>query len=208
MRLSQCRWFVCGFSPSLLACAALGLNAQSADVAKLLKDIKARDKGQLAVSEEDGRFLRLMVSSTGRSVRSKLAVPAGTAPSGSVWDCGRRAAASSRSSTIPGHAKELGDNVRRAGWPMWSGPFGDAFQQIPNLWSTFDFVFLDAWKKDYKQFRSSCIRDLTRRTVHRAQRGEQAERDGRFPRRRPEASVALDHDRVPLGRGMSVSLKR
>ena len=29
---------------------------------------------------------------------------------------------------------------------------GDAFQQIPKLAGTFDFVFLDAWKKDYKRF--------------------------------------------------------
>ena len=29
---------------------------------------------------------------------------------------------------------------------------GDAFTQIPRLPGTFDFVFLDAWKKDYKRF--------------------------------------------------------
>ena len=34
-------------------------------VARLLSSIKARDTGQLAVSEEDGRFLRLMVASSG-----------------------------------------------------------------------------------------------------------------------------------------------
>src|SRR6266550_4331190 len=41
------------------------LSAQSADVQKVLTDIKAKDKGLLAVSEEDGRFLRLMVASSG-----------------------------------------------------------------------------------------------------------------------------------------------
>ena len=34
-------------------------------ILRLLADIKARDAGQLAVSEEDGRFLRLMVASCG-----------------------------------------------------------------------------------------------------------------------------------------------
>ena len=29
---------------------------------------------------------------------------------------------------------------------------GDAFKQIPKLGGTFDFVFLDAWKRDYKRF--------------------------------------------------------
>jgi len=29
---------------------------------------------------------------------------------------------------------------------------GDAFKAIPALPGTFDFVFLDAWKKDYQRF--------------------------------------------------------
>jgi len=29
---------------------------------------------------------------------------------------------------------------------------GDAFKEIPKLAGTFDFVFLDAWKPDYKKF--------------------------------------------------------
>ena len=29
---------------------------------------------------------------------------------------------------------------------------GDAFAEIPKLQGTFDFVFLDAWKPDYKKF--------------------------------------------------------
>src|SRR5918995_5538770 len=34
-------------------------------VDRLLKSIRAADKGQLAVSEEDGRFLRVLIASTG-----------------------------------------------------------------------------------------------------------------------------------------------
>ena len=44
------------------------LSAQSADIQKVLTDIKAKDKGMLAVSEEDGRFLRLMVASSGANL--------------------------------------------------------------------------------------------------------------------------------------------
>ena len=41
------------------------LHAQIADVARLLQMIKAADADQLAVSEEDGRFLRVMIASSG-----------------------------------------------------------------------------------------------------------------------------------------------
>ena len=34
-------------------------------VSKVLESIRAADKGQLAVSEEDGRFLRVLIASTG-----------------------------------------------------------------------------------------------------------------------------------------------
>ena len=40
-------------------------SAQTPELQKILADIKARDSGQLAVSEEDGRFLRLLVASKG-----------------------------------------------------------------------------------------------------------------------------------------------
>src|SRR5437870_2762023 len=40
--------------------------AQAPDLNKILADIRARDKGQLAVSEADGKFLRLLIASTGR----------------------------------------------------------------------------------------------------------------------------------------------
>src|SRR5258707_148489 len=39
---------------------------QAPDLNKILADIRAKDNGQLAVSEEDGKFLRLLVASTGR----------------------------------------------------------------------------------------------------------------------------------------------
>ena len=53
-----------------------------ADISALLQSIKAKDTGQLAVSEEDGQFLRLLVASTGRNgttVRVGEATPLRTA---------------------------------------------------------------------------------------------------------------------------------
>src|SRR5918994_6590460 len=48
--------------------AAMSLHAAdnlSPSIEKLLTAIRAADKGQLAVSEEDGRFLRVLIASTG-----------------------------------------------------------------------------------------------------------------------------------------------
>ena len=137
-----------------IACTMLvGAGAQTADVQKLLAEIKSKDKGMLAVSEEDGRFLRVMVASSG----TKQALEIGGASGYSaIWIGMGLRETGGRLVTIeydPGRAKELTENVRRAGLSdIVQVVAGDAFQQIPKLPGRFDFVFLDAWKKDYKRF--------------------------------------------------------
>jgi caffeoyl-CoA O-methyltransferase len=141
-----------GILAALVAGVVL-LGAQSPDHVKLLNEIRGRDKGQLAVSEEDGRFLRLMVASSG----SKRALEIGGASGYSaIWIGMALRETGGRLVTIeydPGRAKELADNIRRAGLSDTVQVLtGDAFQQIPRVQGTFDFVFLDAWKRDYKRF--------------------------------------------------------
>jgi caffeoyl-CoA O-methyltransferase len=138
-----------------VACAifAAPVAAQTPEVQKLLAEIKSRDKGMLAVSEEDGRFLRLMVASSG----AKHALEIGGASGYSaIWIGMGMRETGGRLVTIeydPVRAKELAENVRRAGLSdIVQVVAGDAFQQIPKIAGTFDFVFLDAWKKDYKRF--------------------------------------------------------
>jgi caffeoyl-CoA O-methyltransferase len=128
-------------------------SAQSPELQKILADIKARDTGQLAVSEEDGRFLRLLVASKG----AKHALEIGGASGYSaIWIGMGLRETGGKLVTIeydPTRAKELADNIRRAGLTdVVQVLAGDAFQQIPKVSGTFDFVFLDAWKKDYKRF--------------------------------------------------------
>jgi predicted O-methyltransferase YrrM len=122
-------------------------------MSQVLADIKARDKGQLAVSEEDGRFLRVLVATRG----AKRALEIGGASGYSaIWIGSGLKETGGKLVTIeydPDRAKELAENVRRAGVAdVVQVVAGDAFQQIPKLEGTFDFVFLDAWKKDYKRF--------------------------------------------------------
>jgi caffeoyl-CoA O-methyltransferase len=136
-----------------LTIAVLHAYAQSADVQKILADIKARDKGQLAVSEEDGRFLRILVAST----KAKRALEIGGASGYSaIWiGMGLRDTGGTLVSMEydPVRAKELADNVKRAGLSdVVTVVAGDAFQHLPTIQGSFDFVFLDAWKKDYKRF--------------------------------------------------------
>lgn len=195
---------------SLVACLAAGLTAQTPDMAKLLKDIKARDHGQLAVSEEDGRFLRLMVASTG----AKRALEIGGASGYSaIWiGMGLRDTGGTLVTIEydPARAKELAENVRRAGLSHVVDVIaGDAFQQIPKVPGTFDFVFLDAWKKDYKRFFDLVYPRLNKGGLFIAHN---------VVNKRSEMGDFLDavqkHPSLwttivsPSGEGMSVSLKR
>ena len=84
-------------------------------VARLLTSIKARDTGQLAVSEEDGRFLRLMVASSG----AKRALEIGGASGYSaIWIGMGLRSTGGKLVTIEyeaARAKELEENIRKAG---------------------------------------------------------------------------------------------
>jgi predicted O-methyltransferase YrrM len=139
-----------------LAIAAAPLSADSAltpAIDRLLKAIRAADKGQLAVSEEDGRFLRVLVASTG----AKRVLEIGTASGYSaIWMGLGVRQTGGKVITIeyePIRAREAADNVRRAGLQdVVQVIAGDAFKEIPKLQGTFDLVFLDAWKPDYKKF--------------------------------------------------------
>ncbi len=122
-------------------------------ITKLLAGIRAADKGQLAVSEEDGRFLRLLVGAT--NARSVLEIGAASGYS-AIWIGLGLRQTGGRLVTIeydPVRAKEAAANVQRAGLSdIVRVVPGDAFKEVPKVEGTFDLVFLDAWKPDYKKF--------------------------------------------------------
>jgi predicted O-methyltransferase YrrM len=125
----------------------------SPDLARLLHDIKAADTDQLAVSEEDGRFLRVMAASSG----AKQALEIGTAFGYSaIWIGLGLRQTGGHLTTIEydaTRAKKASDNIRRAGLTdVVTVVAGDGFKEIPRLTGEFDFVFLDAWKRDYQRF--------------------------------------------------------
>jgi len=119
----------------------------------LLHDIRAADKGQLAVSEEDGRFLRLMVASSGAKHALEIGAASGYS---AIWIGLGLRETGGRLTTIEydaGRAEEAKANIHRAGLDdVVTVVSGDAFKEIPKLQGTVDFVFLDAWKPDYKKF--------------------------------------------------------
>jgi predicted O-methyltransferase YrrM len=129
--------------------------AQQPDVVQLLRQIKSADKDLLAVSEEDGRFLRLMVATKG--ARRALEI-GGASGYSAIWIGLGLRQTGGRLTTIeydPARAKALADNIQRAGLSdIVTVVSGDAFKEIPKLprGEPFDFVFLDAWKRDYKRF--------------------------------------------------------
>ena len=140
---------------AFLASSSLPLTADdlAPAVQQLLQRIRAADKGQLAVSEEDGRFLRVLVAST--NAKRVLEIGAASGYSAIWMGLGLRQTGG-RLTTIeydPGRAKEAVENIRRAGLQdVVQVVAGDAFTEIPKLQGSFDLVFLDAWKPDYKKF--------------------------------------------------------
>ena len=142
----------------LLAAALSFTSAHAADeltppIQKLLDSIRAADKGQLAVSEEDGKFLRVVIASTGAKRVLEIGAASGYS---AIWMGLGLRQTGGRLTTIeydPVRAKEAADNIRRAGFAdIVTVVSGDAFKEIPKLQGNFDLVFLDAWKPDYKKF--------------------------------------------------------
>jgi predicted O-methyltransferase YrrM len=129
------------------------LDAQSADVQRLLQQIKTADTQQLAVSEEDGRFLRVMIASSGAK---RVLEIGGAYGYSAIWIGLGLRETGGRLTTIefdPERAKVAVAHVRTAGLAdIVTVVSGDAFSEIPKLDGTFDFVFVDAWKPDYKRF--------------------------------------------------------
>jgi predicted O-methyltransferase YrrM len=182
----------------------------SADLRQLLTRIKAADTDLLAVSEEDGRFLRLMVASN----RATRALEIGGANGYSaIWiGLGLRETGGTLTSIEydPARAKVAADNIRRAGLSnIVRVVSGDAFAEIPKLSGTFDFVFLDAWKRDYKRFFDLVFPRMPPRGLflaHNVVNKESEMRD--FLSAIQTNPSALTTIVRPSGEGMSVTYKR
>jgi len=139
--------------PAVPAVTAQGGKDLTPDLQRLLKEMKQADTDLLAVSEEDGRLLRVLTASN----RTKRALEIGGANGYSaIWiGLGLRETGGRLVSIEydPARAKQAAANIRRAGLAdIVQVVPGDAFKEIPKLQGNFDLVFLDAWKKDYKRF--------------------------------------------------------
>jgi predicted O-methyltransferase YrrM len=198
----------------LLFCGGAGaqqrpLSALTPQIETVLRGIKAADKGQLAVSEEDGRFLRVLVAA--RGAKSVLEIGAASGYSG-IWlglgarETGGRVVAIEYD---PQRAREAADNVRKAGLTdVVRVVRGDAFAEIPKLEGTFDLVFLDAWKPDYKKFFDMVFPRLSTGGVFVAHNVVNKKNE-----MEPFLRTVLTHPRLfttivsPSSEGMSVSYK-
>ena len=148
-----------------VACAVLALlawpaagwsqggSAIPAQADAVLRQIKSADREQLAVSEEDGRFLRMMIAASGATRALEIGGASGYS---AIWIGLGLRQSGGRLTTIEydrARAAELERNIERAGLAdVVTVVAGDAFAAIPKLAGEFDFVFLDAWKPDYKRF--------------------------------------------------------
>ena len=176
---------------------------------KLLHDIKAADHDELAVSEEDGRFLRVMVASSG----ARRALEIGSAHGYSaIWIGLGLRETGGHLTTIEAdaaRARTAANNIRRAGLAdIVTVVSGDAFKEIPQLAGDFNFVFLDAWKQDYKRFFDMVFPRLALRGVFLAHNvvNKQAEMADFLAAIHNHPSLFTTIV-TPSGEGMSVSYK-
>jgi predicted O-methyltransferase YrrM len=153
MRLTLAALAIALFVATATAQQHASPGALTPQIDAILKSIKAADKGQLAVSEEDGRFMRVLIGL--RNAKSILEIGAASGYSGIWLGLGARESHGHVVSIEfdPQRAKEAAANIQKAGLTdVVRVVHGDAFVEIPKLPGTFDLVFLDAWKPDYKHF--------------------------------------------------------
>ena len=207
---AECRVSLLCVCLALLVSAGPPVTAQSSPHEQVLRQIKSADRDQLAVSEEDGRFLRVMAASIG----AKRALEIGGASGYSaIWIGIAMRDTGGRLITIeydPVRARELTENIRRAGLTdVVQVLSGDAFERIPKVPGTFDFVFLDAWKRDYKRFFELVYPRLDKGGLFIAHNVvNKRDEMGDFldaVQRHPSLWTTIVS---PSGEGMSVSLKR
>ncbi len=129
------------------------LPALTPELTQLLARIREADKGQLAVSEADGQFLRLLVVASGTQKAIEIGGASGYS---AIWlglglrETGGRLTTIEYDAT---RAAELKANISAAGLDdVVTVVAGDAFTAVPAEPGTFDFVFIDAWKPDYQKY--------------------------------------------------------
>ena len=176
----------------------------------LLKQIKAADKDQLAVSEEDGRFMRLLVVTSG----AKRALEIGAASGYSaIWIGLGLRETGGKLVTIEydkARAQQAESNIAKAGLSdVVQVIGGDAFAEIPKVSGTFDFVFCDAWKRDYQKFFAMVFPRMDKGGLflgHNVinKRDEMAD----FLKTIHTSPAVLTSVVAPSGEGVSITLKR
>jgi len=207
----------CAVSSLAFALIALAASAQGPraaapappDVVKLLAEIKAADTDLLAVSEEDGRFLRVLAVASG--ARRALEI-GGASGYSAIWIGLALRETGGRLTTIefdPKRAGTAASNLRRAGLAdIVTVVPGDAFREIPRIAGDFDFVFLDAWKRDYKRFLDLVFPRLQPRGLFLAHNVVNKETEMRdFLTAIRDNPAWLTTIVKPSGEGMSVSVK-
>lgn len=176
----------------------------------ILKQIKAADKDQLAVSEEDGRFLRLLVVTRG----AKRALEIGAASGYSaIWMGLGMRETGGKLVTIEYdkiRAAQAAANIAKAGLSdVVQVVSGDAFAEIPKVPGTFDFIFCDAWKRDYQKFFTMVFPRMDKGGLflgHNVLNKRNEMED--FLKTIHTSPSVLTSIVAPSGEGMSVTLKR
>jgi len=122
---------------------------------KLLRELEeyAKTHATWNVPRTDGQFLRVLVESC--KIKQALEIGSSNGYSG-IWIGMGLEQTGGKLITIEidhGRAQECKKNIKKAGLEkIVTSIEGDALKVIPTLKGPFGFVFIDAWKPDYKKY--------------------------------------------------------
>ncbi len=122
---------------------------------KLLRELEqfAKTYPMWNVSPSDGQFLRILVESC--KVKRGVEIGSSDGYSGIWIGMGLEQTGGKLITLEIDHdrAQMCKENIKKAGLEkVVTGMEGDALKLIPTLKGPFDFVFIDAWKPDYKKY--------------------------------------------------------
>jgi caffeoyl-CoA O-methyltransferase len=132
---------------------SLGQDINESNVMKLLTELQKTKEAMLNVPREDGQMLRLLAAASGARTVLEIGTSNGVS---AIWIGLAVAENGGKITTLEINPEKVAlarENFKKAGMEKIITVIeGDALEELAKLAGSFDFVFIDANKPDYKRY--------------------------------------------------------